>query len=112
MSPEKQTIKTNKQTNPNELTFSFNSPVEEDDRLLIGGVFYALFNDKAKYEILPGPTPNDMLIKGKSEELKKVDLAISTHMWEESSEMAKKVYEYIEDTVKVEDYFPDEKPKE
>ena len=112
MSPEKQTIKTNKQTNPNELMFSFDSPVTEDDRLLVGGVFYALFNDKAKYEILPGPTPNDMLIKGKPDELKKVDLAISTHMWEESNEMARKVYEHIEDTVKVEDYFPSEEIKE
>lgn len=78
-----------------ELALSFNSPVSEDDKLLLEALAFAIYGPQARFEIDQGESDNDVIIRGNQFQLNRIGDALHNREWETNREMGSKVDGYV-----------------
>lgn len=74
-----------------ELALTFNSPVTEEQELLIRGIAWAIYGKQTRLDIERGASDNEVILRGNQFHLKRIGDALHNKEWEGNQEMADKL---------------------
>lgn len=78
-----------------ELALSFNSPVSEDDKLLLEALGIAIYGPQARLEVDQGVSDKEVIIRGNQSHLRRISDALSNREWETNREMQSRIDSYV-----------------